>query len=119
MEGRGNSSLCCSVLCMHCCSHSLAQSNLEPSATKKKKKILLSKKFSRKNILNLVYLLDLADVLNENVLVTSCPIITQNEDAVLQPEILAQFLFMQKEILNECIARVKLRKIQEKRYISY
>lgn len=84
MEGPGKSCLCCSILCTHCCSHSVAQMSEEG----KKKNISLSKEFSRKNILNLVYLLDLPDDLNENVLLTSCSIVTQNEDVFLQPEIL-------------------------------
>lgn len=88
MEGPGKSSLCCSVLCTHCCSHFVAQMSEERSAIKEKKNISLSKEFSRKNILNLVYLLDLPDDLNENVLLTSCSIVTQNEDAFLQLEIL-------------------------------
>jgi len=73
---------------------------------------LLAKEFSRKNIFESSLSVGFGDDLNENVLLASCPIITQNEDVVSQPEILAQFLFIQKEILNECIARVKLRKIK-------
>lgn len=52
----------------------------------------------------------MSDSLNENMLVTSHPIAMRSEAVVLLLEILAQFLFMQKEVLNEYIARVKVRK---------